>query len=278
MLSILTNTASINAQRNLAGSQRLMDSSLSRLSSGMRITKASDDAAGLAVSETLRAQIRGLQQANRNAQDGISVVQIAEGAMNEITNMLIRQRELAVQSASDGISDSERAYLDTEFEALSAEIDRITASTAFAGNTMINGVGADMDFQVGIHNDAASRVTVAFSTIDVTATTLGVDAASSGVDTKANSLLAIDAVDAAIDTVSSNRSDLGSIANRLVSTVNNLGVSVENIAAANSRIRDVDVAEESARMTRAQILLQAGVSVLAQANATPQHALSLLQG
>lgn len=274
MLSILTNTASMNAQRNLSGSQRMMSSSLSRLSSGMRITRASDDAAGLAVSEGLRAQVRGLQQASRNAQDGISVVQIAEGAMNEVTNMLIRQRELAVQSASDGISDTERAYLDTEFTALNSEIDRIAASTEFAGNTLINGGGTDMDFQVGTDSSANSQVSVAFSAVDVTTATLGTSATA--VDTKANSLLAVDALDTAIDTVSGNRSDLGSVANRLSSTVNNLGVAVENIAAANSRIRDVDVAEESARMTRAQILMQAGVSVLAQANSTPQYALTLL--
>ena len=274
MLSILTNTASLNAQRNLAGSQKMMNSSLSRLSSGMRITKASDDAAGLAVSEGLRAQVRGLQQASRNAQDGISVVQIAEGAMNEVTNMLIRQRELAVQSASDGISDTERAYLDTEFSALNSEIDRISASTAFAGNTLINGAGADMDFQVGTDSTANSRVSVSFATVDVTTATLGTSAST--VDTKANSLLSIDAIDTAIDSVSGQRSDLGSIANRLVSTVNNLGVSIENIASANSRIRDVDVAEESARMTRSQILMQAGVSVLSQANSAPQYALSLI--
>ena len=278
MLSIRTNAASLNAQRNLAKSQRLMDSSLSRLSSGMRITKASDDAAGLAVSESLRAQVRGLQQASRNASDGISVVQIAEGAMNEITNMLIRQRELAEQSASDGISDTERAYLQTEFTALSNEIDRISASTAFAGNNLIDGTGTDMDFQVGIDDSPNSRVTVGFGTLNVTAGALGVDAAGATVDNKANARAALTAVDGAINNVSRNRADLGSIANRLVSTVNNLGVSVENIAAANSRIRDVDVASESARMTRAQILMQAGVSVLAQANSTPQYALSLLKG
>ena len=277
MLSILTNASSLNAQRNLANSQRLMDSSLSRLSSGMRITRASDDAAGLAVSENLRAQVRGLQQASRNAADGISVVQVAEGAMNEITNMMIRQRELAVQSASDGISDTERAYLDTEYTALASETDRIAASTSFASNNLIDGSGADMDFQVGIDATANSRVTVGFSSLDVTTATLGIDSTTIGLDTKANALAAITALDTAIDTVSSNRADLGSIANRLVSTVNNLGVSIENIAAANSRIRDVDVAEESARMTRAQILMQAGVSVLAQANSAPQYALSLLK-
>lgn len=277
MLSIRTNASSLNAQRNLSNSQRLMDSSLSRLSSGMRITKASDDAAGLAVSENLRAQVRGLKQASRNAADGISVVQVAEGAMNEITNMMIRQRELAVQSASDGISDTERAYLDTEYTALASEIDRIAASTSFANNNLIDGSGNDMDFQVGTDASANSRVTVSFGSLDVTTTTLGVDATTIGLDTKANSLAAITALDTAIDTVSSNRADLGSIANRLVSTVNNLGVSIENIAAANSRIRDVDVASESARMTKAQILMQAGVSVLAQANSAPQYALSLLK-
>ena len=277
MLSILTNPSSLNAQRNLANSQRLMDSSLSRLSSGMRITKASDDAAGLAVSENLRAQVRGLQQASRNASDGISVVQVAEGAMNEVTNMLIRQRELAVQSASDGISNTERGYLDTEYEALADEIDRIAASTSFAGNTLINGGGSSMDFQVGTDASANSRISIDFSSVDVTTSTLNVDKASVGVDSKANAQAAITALDTAIDTVSSNRATLGSVANRLTSTINNLGVSVENMAAANSRIRDVDVASESARMTKAQILMQAGVSVLAQANTQPQYALALLK-
>ena len=277
MLSILTNAPSLNAQCNLSNSQRLMDSSLSRLSSGMRITRASDDAAGLAVSENLRAQVRGLKQASRNAADGISVVQVAEGAMNEITNMMIRQRELAVQSASDGISDTERAYLDTEYTALAAETDRIAASTSFASNNLIDGTGADMDFQVGTDATVNSRVTVSFGSLNVTTSNLGIDATTIGLDTKANALTAITALDTAIDTVSSNRADLGSIANRLVSTVNNLGVSIENIAAANSRIRDVDVASESARMTKAQILMQAGVSVLAQANSAPQYALSLLK-
>lgn len=274
MLSVLTNAASLNAQRNLAVSQRTLDSSLSRLSSGMRITRASDDAAGLAVSESLRAQVRGLQQASRNAADGVSVVQIAEGAMNEITNMLIRQRELSVQSASDGIGDSERAYLNTEFRQLSAEIDRIAASTAFAGNTLIDGTGTTMDFQIGIDNSADSRITISFGSLNVTSSGISID--GSGVSTKVNSLAAISAIDNALDMVANNRSTLGSKANRLVSTLNNLGVAIENIAAANSRIRDVDVAEESSRLTKAQILMQAGVSVLAQANATPQYALSLL--
>lgn len=277
MLSILTNPSSLNAQRNLQNSQRLMDSSLSRLSSGMRITKASDDAAGLAVSENLRAQVRGLQQASRNASDGISVVQVAEGAMNEITNMMIRQRELAVQSASDGISDTERGYLDTEYTALASEIDRIAASTEFAGNSLIDGNGSSMDFQVGTDASSDSRVSVDFSAIDVTTTTLNVDSGTVGLDSKANALAAITALDTAIDTVSSNRATLGSVANRLTSTINNLGVSIENTAAANSRIRDVDVASESARMTKAQILMQAGVSVLAQANTQPQYALALLK-
>ena len=277
MLSILTNPSSLNAQRNLSQSQRLMDSSLSRLSSGMRITKASDDAAGLAVSENLRAQVRGLQQASRNAGDGISVVQVAEGAMNEVTNMLIRQRELAVQSASDGISDTERGYLDTEYTALAAETDRIAASTSFAGNSLINGSGSSMDFQVGTDASANSRISIDFSSVDVTTSTLGVDSTTVGLDTKTNALAAITALDTAIDTVSSNRATLGSAANRLTSTINNLGVSIENMAAANSRIRDVDVASESARMTKAQILMQAGVSVLAQANTQPQYALALLK-
>lgn len=274
MLSVLTNTAALNSQRNLTMTQRTLDSSLSRLSSGMRITRASDDAAGLAVSETLRAQVRGLQQASRNAADGISVVQIAEGAMNEITNMLIRQRELSVQSASDGIGDSERAYLHTEFQQLSAEIDRIAASTAFAGNNLIDGTGTTMDFQIGIDNSADSRITISFGILNVTSSGISID--TSGVSTKVNALAALSAIDDALDVVANNRSTLGSKANRLVSTLNNLGVAIENIAAANSRIRDVDVAEESSRLTKAQILMQAGVSVLAQANATPQAALSLL--
>ena len=273
-LSILTNSASLNGQRQLAISQRMMQSSLSKLSSGMRINKASDDAAGMAVSETLRAEIRGLQQASRNAGDGVSVVQIAEGAMNEVTNMLIRQRELAVQSASDGISDSERAYLNTEFSELTAEIDRIANSTKFAGNTLINGGGTDMDFQVGVDSDSNSQVTISFSNINVTSSGLGMDAST--VDTKANSLAAMATLDTALASVASSRATLGSKANRLTATLNNLGVGIENVSAANSRIRDVDVASESAQLTKSQILMQAGVSVLAQANASPQYSLALI--
>ncbi len=271
-MSIRTNVASLNAQRNLSATQNTLDSSMSRLSSGYRITKAGDDAAGLGISTKLEAQIRSYNQASRNANDGISVIQTTEAALNETTNILTRLRELAMQSASDGLGDSERAYIQTESDQLVSEVDRISAVTKFNGTELLSGTVAVLDFQVGVDGSVDDQIS--FSTIDATAATLGVDALD--VDDKVNAAAALTTIDTAIATVSEARATLGAVGNRFQSAINNIQSFSEALSAANSRIRDVDVAEETSRMARANILQQAGVSVLAQANQQPQLALKLL--
>ena len=274
-LRINTNTASLNAQRNLMGTKLGLDKSLERLSSGYRINRAGDDAAGLAISENLRAQIRGLKQASRNASDGVSLVQVAEGALNEISSILIRLRELGVQAASDTIGPVERQFLNVEYDQLVSEIDRIADGTEFNGTQLLSGTGSILDFQVGTRNDPnIDRLSFDASKADANAAALGVNLTS--VADKASAQNALSAIDSAIVSVSAMRADFGAIQNRLQSTISNLNVSIENMAAANSRIRDVDVAEETAELTKNNILLQAGTSVLAQANSTAQTALTLL--
>jgi flagellin len=274
-LRINTNTASLNAQRNLMGTKLNLDKSLERLSSGYRINRAGDDAAGLAISENLRAQIRGLKQASRNASDGVSLVQVAEGSLNEISSILIRLRELAVQAASDTIGPVERQFLNVEYDQLISETDRIADGTEFNGTQLLSGTGSILDFQVGTRNDPnIDRLSFDASKADANSAALGVNLTS--VADKASAQNALSAIDQAIVSVSAMRADFGAIQNRLQSTISNLAVSVENMSAANSRIRDVDVAEETAELTRNNILLNAGTSVLAQANSTAQTALSLL--
>lgn len=274
-LRINTNTASLNAQRNLMGTKLGLDKSLERLSSGYRINRAGDDAAGLAISENLRAQIRGLKQASRNAQDGVSLVQVAEGSLNEVSSILIRLRELAVQAASDTIGPVERQFLNVEYDQLVSEIDRIADGTEFNGTQLLSGTGSILDFQVGTRNDPnIDRLSFDASKADANSAALGVNLTS--VADKASAQNTLAAIDSAIVSVSAMRADFGAIQNRLQSTISNLAVSVENMSAANSRIRDVDVAEETAEMTRNNILLNAGTSVLAQANQTSQTALGLL--
>ncbi len=279
-LRINTNIASLNAQKNLSRSQNALDRSLDRLSSGLRITRAGDDAAGLAISEKLRAQIRGLQQAERNANDGISVIQTAEGALNEIGNILIRMRELGVQSSSSGsVSNTERSFLQNEFSALQSEITRIANSTQFGGRTLLDGTLSGttnaLTFQVGIFN-TASVDRISLSIGDATASGLSIQSSDAAVSTAASAQASLTTIDSAISTVSTLRGNLGAAQNRLQSTINNLQASVENLSAANSRIRDVDVAAETAILTRNQVLQQAGIAVLAQANVSSQAALALL--
>ncbi len=272
-MSIRSNISSINAQRNLMSSQMDLDSSLSRLSSGFRITKAGDDAAGLGISVNLQSQIRSYNQATRNAQDGISLVQTAEGALNETTNVLTRLRELAMQSASDGIGNTERGYIQDETDALVGELERIAQATEYNGTSLLN-AAATLTFQVGIRNVAANdRIDV--STVDTTTATLGVDTLD--LSTSAGAQAALTALDTALADVSAARATFGAVGNRLNSVVATIQTASENLSAANSRIRDVDVAEETSKMSRSQVLLQAGVSVLAQANQMPQIALKLLQ-
>ncbi len=274
-LRIATNVASINAQRNLSGSRHSMNQSLERLSSGYRINKAADDAAGLAISENLRAQIRGIRQASRNANDGISLVQVAEGSLNEVSNMLIRLRELAIQSASDTIGDTERKFLDVEYQQLKSEIQRISEGTNFNGFDLLNGTGGVIDIQVGVHNNPfQDRISFNSSAANSTIEALGITAET--VSTKEMAQQSISVVDDALVSVNAIRANFGAMQNRLQSTASNLLVADENFSAANSRIRDADVAAESAELTRNNILLQAGISVLAQTNSAQQMALKLL--
>ncbi|MAE73793.1 MAG: flagellin FliC [Bdellovibrionaceae bacterium] len=274
-LRINTNTASLNAQRNLAKTRLGLDQSLERLSSGLRINRAGDDAAGLAISENLKAQIRGLKQASRNAQDGVSLIQVAEGGLNEISSILIRLRELAVQAASDTIGPVERQFLNVEYDQLISEIDRIADGTEFNGTQLLSGTGSILDFQVGTRNDPnIDRLSFDASRADANTAALGINLTS--VADKASAQNALGAIDTSIVSVSAMRADFGAIQNRLQSTISNLAISVENMSAANSRIRDVDVAEETAEFTKNNILTNAGISVLSQANQTANSALSLL--
>jgi flagellin len=279
-MSVLTNTASMGAQRNLATTQANLSSSIQRLSSGMRINQAADDAAGLGISEKLRADIRSMSQAQRNANDGISMSQVAEGSMNQMQGIVSRMRELAVQSSNSTLGSNERSYIQTEFTQLSSEINRISSVTDFNGQKLLDGsASTGLQFQVGIQNTANDRL--AMSITKVTTSTLGstsLHIASASLSTAANAQSAIGAFDKAIQQLSQARAKVGAAQNRMQVTVANLAVSQENLSAANSRIRDVDVAEETASLTKSQILSQAGLAVLSQANQIPQAALSLLRG
>lgn len=274
-LRITTNVASLNAQKNLMFTQRGLQQSLARMSSGSRINQAADDAAGLAISENLKGQIRGMRQASRNANDGISLVQVAEGGLQEVSNMLIRLRELGVQASSDTIGDTERKFIDVEYQQLKSEIQRISEVTTFNGRDLLNGTGGVIDIQVGTHNDSfKDRISFNSSAANASLEALGVVAET--VATKEGAQTGIDAIDKAIVSVNAIRANFGAMQNRLQSTTSNLAVSDENLSAANSRIRDADIAAESAEMTRNNILAQAGVATLAQANNVSQLALKLL--
>jgi flagellin len=277
-LSINTNVASLNAQRNLSVSQNTLNKSLSRLSSGLRINSAADDAAGLAISENMRGITRTLNQAVRNANDGVSMIQIAEGSLNESSNILVRMRELAEQSATGTVGSTERGYIQDEFNKLTSEIDRIATSTEFNGTKMLDGTlsASGVTFQIGARNVAANDQ-INLSLISAKASSLGLGSASSMVNSQTDAQAALTTLDSAIQSVSSMRGGLGATQNRLQSTINNLQVAIENTSAAESRIRDVDVASETANLTRANILTQAGTAILAQANQAPQAALSLLR-
>ncbi len=264
-LRISTNVAAINAQKNLYMTNINQNRSMARLASGFRINQAADDAAGLAISENLKGQIRGLRQANRNANDGISLVQIAEGSLNEVSNMLIRLRELGVQAASDTIGDTERQFLDVEYQQLKSEIQRVTESTNYNGYDLLNGTGGVLDIQVGTNNDAfKDRISFNAGAANSTLEALGLTAES--LDTKEAAQMSLNTVDSAMISVNSIRANFGAMQNRLQSTSSNLLIYDENMSAANSRIRDTDVAAETSEMIRNNILMQAGVSVLGQAN------------
>jgi flagellin len=274
-LRINTNIMSVNAQRNLRGTKLAMESASEKLSSGYRINKSADDAAGLAISENLGGGIRSFRQASRNAQDGISFIQVAEGGMSEVSNMVIRLRELGVQAASDTIGPKERDYLDREVQQLKLEMQRIAQGTEYNGMKLLNGSGEKLDFQIGIKNDEfLDRISYDPSLTNVSLESLGL-AEISAAD-KTNAQESLQKLDEAIQVVNSNRAQLGALQSRLNSTINNTEVAIENYSAAKSRIRDADVASETAELTRNSILLQAGVSVLAQANQSQSMALKLL--
>jgi flagellin len=274
-LRIATNIQSLAGQRSLNQVKREQSSSLEKLASGSRINKAGDDAAGLAISEKMKSNIRGVKQATRNAGDGISLIQTAEGGMNEVNNILIRLRELSVQSASDTITDKERVYSDMEFQQLVTEVERIATSTTFNEKQLLSGEGDSMEFQIGIRNvEANDRIKYQPGDTSVKADDLGIDSLS--VSSKVSSQENLEVIDGAINKVNTNRATLGALQNRLQSTVRNLEVKSENLSGANSRIRDTDIAEESANLAKANILAASSTSVLAQANNSNAGALQLI--
>jgi len=273
-LRINTNVGALNAQRHLYNSTVMFGKSMEKLSSGLRINRAGDDAAGLAISESLKSEIRALNQAARNAADGISLIQTAEGSLDEVSNILLRMKELAEQSLNGTLTDTDRGYLDAEYTALTEEIDRIAAGAEFNGVHLLDGSGASVVIQVGTGTTANDQVAVNLANnMNSTSLTL-----LSGIDTAANSATAMDQIDVAISSVVGARGDFGAVQNRLETSIRNINMTSENLSAANSRIRDVDVASETSKMTSFQILQQAGISILSQANMTPGLAMSLLGG
>lgn len=272
-LTIHNNTAAMNAYRNLSQTQNNMNSSLEKLSSGFRINRAADDAAGLAISEGLRSQIGGLTVAARNAQDGISVVQTAEGALTEVHAILQRVRDLAVQGANDSNSAEARANIETEIASLGEELTRIADSTNFNGTALLDGSNTSLTFQVGAEGDTNSAITVALT--DIATIVAGIGSLSVTDHTTAQA--SIESVDTAISSISTARAELGAYQNRLDHTINSINVTLENLTASESRIRDTDMANEMVNFTSNQILSQAGTTMLAQAKNIPQSVLSLLQ-
>jgi len=273
-LRIATNVPSLATQRNVANTGEEASKSYARLSSGNRITKSGDDAAGLSISNKLEASVRGMKMAQRNANDGISFVQTAEGGINEVSNILIRLRELGVQAASDTIGDAERGFLNKEVQSLKGEVDRISKVTNYNGTNLLAGEGKVLTFQVGHEGGEMNRIEFDPSKTNVSASALGIH----GVDlaTKSGALDALGTLDEAIKRVNENRSELGAMQNRLHSSSNSLGISIENLSDARSRIMDTDIAAETSNLAKNNILQQAGIAVLAQANNAPNAAMKLL--
>lgn len=274
-MRVTTNVAAINAQRNLVGSQRAMGKSMGQLASGSRINIAADDAAGLAISEKLKSSIRSAAQAQRNANDGISMVQTAEGGLNEISNIVTRLRELGIQAASDTVGAVERGFLDKEVQQLKSEIQRIASVTTWGTTKLLDGSSPTFDFQVGIFNNETED-RISFQASENIANLDALQLGDLDYTTKEGAQNALTQLDVAQDHANGIRANLGALQNRLTSTVDNLGVAQENMSAANSRIRDTDVAMASSEMVRNNILLQAGTSTLAQANQVNQLALKLI--
>ena len=274
-LTVNTNMAAMAAANTLNSTQGALSNTLARVSSGLRVTKAADDAAGQAVATNLSTQARSGRQAIRNANDGISVIQTAESASKEVISILDRMRELAVQSSSETLEDGERAYIDAEFEQLSDEVERIAQSTEFNGISLSNGSGSStLAVQVGVSASSNSRVTISLG--DLTASNLGVDTGSVDLSAASGAQTAITTIDSAIDSVNSIRASYGATQNRLESSINNMSSYVEALSGAASQIQDADYAHETAEMTRLQVMQQAGVAALGQARGMNQSVLSLL--
>jgi flagellin len=272
---IQTNVASLQAQKNLNMAQSSLATSFNRLSSGYRINSSADDAAGLAISESMKMQIRSYTVAERNANDAISMAQTADGALGQVSDIMQRMRELATQGANGSLTTADRGYLQTEFSQLQAEVKRIMTSVKFNGLNLITAASNTVQFQVGINNIASDRINITFGGVKLSAL-LSTTTTLSGLAT--NSQTALDTIDNSLSQVSTNRARFGAAMNRLQITTSNIETMRLNVSAANSRIRDVDVAEETAKMSREQVLAQGGAAILAQANQVPQIALSLLKG
>jgi flagellin len=274
-MRITTNLASIGAQRTLSKSQEALQKSTVQMASGSRITKAADDAAGLGISEKLKSMIRSYSQASRNANDGTSMLQVAEGGLGEISNILTRMRELGIQAASDTVGETERGFIDMEGQQLKQELQRIAKTNKFGNVSLLDGTASKFDIQVGINNDKfEDRISFDASVLDATADSLGVSGIGFASKDDAQDLLSV--VDKAQSKVNSYRANIGALQNRFASAIENLGVQHENFSAANARIRDTDVAAASSESARNQVLLQASTAVLSQANQVPQLALKLI--
>ena len=271
-LNIQTNVSSLEAQRNTMKNQNALTKSFARLSSGFRVNSAADDAAGLGISESMKAQIRSYAVAERNANDAISMTQTAEASLGEMHDILGRMRELAMQAANGSMGNNDRGYIDTEFSQLKDELTRIQGSTKFNGNLLVGSAVSSVTFQVGLNNDANDQITVRFGGL-----TLG-SILTANVTTANGALTALADIDNGISTVSTSRANFGSVMNRMDVTIASIQTMRINLSAANSRIRDVDVADETAKLSKNQVLTQAGVSILAQANQIPQSAMTLLGG
>jgi len=273
-INIQTNNAALSAQKNLGMNQKLLAGSFQRLSSGFRVNSAADDAAGLAISESMKSQIRSYTVAQRNAGDAQSMAQTAEGALGDVHDIMGRMRELAVQSSNGDLGGTDRGYINTEFKALQQEVSRIQGSAKFNGKLLVNSVAtAAITFQVGLNNTASDQIKVDFGGVKLTTITT---TAGTSLDSQTNALAALKTIDDAIATVSTARANFGTVMNRMDFAVSNIQTMQLNITAANSRIRDVDVASETANLSRNQVLTQAGTAILAQANQIPQMALSLI--
>lgn len=278
MLAINTNLMSLNAQRNLSASRDEMAISIQRLSTGLRVNSAKDDAAGLAIANRMDAQARGMSVAMRNANDGISLAQTADGALSKITDMLQRMRELAVQSSNATNTASDRSNLNNEFQQMAAEISRTLLATRFNGTAIISSGAGGLTFQIGANNTASDQLTVTTTNLTSSTAISTVSATTANITSSANATSMIASIDTAIDTINTERAVYGALQNRFEAIISNLQVGAENQNAARSRIMDADFASETAALTRSQILQQAGTAMLAQANAAPQGVLALLRG